>query len=148
MHGAVHSVRLSSTASRLEVQEVRCNSFFTIIMVIITSHNFIWQSSNLLCQELLTIHKTLVMLLKTRSLTLPVSETSPPTMLSRAPARRAACVAIHPSLSKERNCAKHAHDLPRQLKTGDRFLKKKLFYWNSSEHQIYLVLVSKNRLYI
>lgn len=27
-------------------------------------------------------------------------------------------------------------------------LKKKLFYWNSSEHQIYLVLVSKNRLYI
>lgn len=29
-----------------------------------------------------------------------------------------------------------------------RLLKKKLFYWNSSEHQIYLVLVSKNRLYI
>lgn len=37
MHGAVHNVRLSSTASRLEVQEVRCNSFFTIIMVIIIS---------------------------------------------------------------------------------------------------------------
>lgn len=30
----------------------------------------------------------------------------------------------------------------------DTFWKKKLFYWNSSEHQIYLVLVSKNRLYI
>lgn len=37
---------------------------------------------------------------------------------------------------------------PPALKKRTLFEKKNCFYWNSSEHQIYLVLVSKNRLYI
>ena len=37
---------------------------------------------------------------------------------------------------------------PPALKKGHFLKKKNCFYWNSSEHQIYLVLVSKNRLYI
>lgn len=37
---------------------------------------------------------------------------------------------------------------PSSTQENTHFEKKNCFYWNSSEHQIYLVLVSKNRLYI